>query len=100
MLFRRDGDETIAITQPSHAWLSGQIVRAWGNDVFAKPVPVEDVCLGAELPDIGWSDWDAAPPLNAATGLDWKIAVRGTSSSHSDTLCDTRTIQPNKTNIQ
>src|SRR3546814_5390717 len=69
MLFRRDGDETIAITQPSHAWLSGQIVRAWGNDVFAKPEPFEEVCLGAEQHDIGWLDWEAAPTLNAETGL-------------------------------
>ena len=29
MLLRPDGDDTIAIGQPAHAWLSGQLARAW-----------------------------------------------------------------------
>ena len=53
MLFREDPDGVIAIPQPSHAWLSGQMVRAWGNEVFARPAPYEDVCLGAEQHDVG-----------------------------------------------
>ena len=27
----------IAIGQASHAWISGQLARAWGNALFAKP---------------------------------------------------------------
>ena len=68
MLFRADGEQVIAIAQPSHSWLSGQILRAWGNDRFAPPSPREEVCLGAELHDIGWLPWEAAPTLNPATG--------------------------------
>lgn len=68
MLFRRDGEDVIAITQPSHCWLSGQLVRAWGNAGFAAPSPYEEVCLGAELHDIGWLSWEAAPTLDPATG--------------------------------
>jgi hypothetical protein len=68
MLFRDDGDDLIAIPQPSHAWLSGQIMRAWGNDGFAAPFPREEVCLGAEQHDIGWLPWEAAPTLNPREG--------------------------------
>jgi len=69
MLFRNDGDAVIAISQPSHAWLSGQIVRAWGRSDFLPPEPFEEVCLGAALHDIGWLEWEAAPTLNAETRL-------------------------------
>ncbi|MBP2302760.1 DUF3891 family protein [Azospirillum picis] len=71
MLFRQDRqdpDTVIAIPQPSHAWLAGQLLRAWGNDAFDPPSPREEVCLGAELHDIGWLSWEAAPTLNPDTG--------------------------------
>lgn len=63
------GIDVIAIPQPSHSWLSGQLVRAWGNDRFARPAPYEEVCLGAALHDIGWLGWEAEPTLNPETGL-------------------------------
>jgi hypothetical protein len=69
MLFRRDQDDIIAIPQPSHAWLSGQLARAWGNEAFSAPAPHEEVCLGAEQHDIAWLPWEAAPTFNPATGL-------------------------------
>jgi hypothetical protein len=59
---------TLAISQPSHAWLAGQIIRAWGNDAFGAVIPYEDVCLGAEQHDIGWLVWEQAPTLNPVTG--------------------------------
>jgi Protein of unknown function (DUF3891) len=68
MLFREDGEAAVAIAQPSHAWLSGQLARAWGNERFAVPSPREEVCLGAEQHDIGWLEWEAAPTLNPQTG--------------------------------
>lgn len=68
MLFRNEGDHAIAIPQPSHAWLSGQLARVWGNERFARPSPYEEVCLGAEQHDIGWFPWEAAPSFNPATG--------------------------------
>jgi hypothetical protein len=64
-----DANGVIAIPQPSHSWLSGQLVRAWGNERFARPAPFEEVCLGAALHDIGWLGWEAEPTLNPATGL-------------------------------
>jgi hypothetical protein len=65
MLLRRHGDDVIAIGQPAHAWLSGQLARAWGGAVE----PWEEVCLAAEQHDIGMAAWDAEPKLNPETGL-------------------------------
>lgn len=69
MVLRRDGDAVIAIGQPAHAWVSGQMARAWGNADFGVPDPWEEVCLAAEQHDAGMADWDAAPAFNAETGL-------------------------------
>lgn len=69
MLLRKDGPGVIAIPQPSHAWLSGQMARAWGNEHFAAPVPHDEVCLAAEQHDIGWLSWEETPLLDTETGL-------------------------------
>jgi len=69
MVLREDGDDAVlAIGQASHAWISGQLARAWGNAAFPRPEPREEVCLAAEQHDIGWIDEDRAPALNPATG--------------------------------
>jgi hypothetical protein len=59
----------IAIGQASHAWISGQLARAWGNEEFGAVEPWEEVCLGAEQHDLGWAEWDRRPALNPDTGL-------------------------------
>jgi hypothetical protein len=64
MLLREDGDATVCIGQASHAWVTGQLARAW-RDVE----PYEDVCLAAEQHDVGWTEYDLAPELNPDTGL-------------------------------
>ncbi len=69
MLFRKEGNDVVAIPQPSHAWLSGQLARAWGNESFAAPEPYDEVCLGAEQHDIAWLEWERHPTLNPTTGL-------------------------------
>ena len=54
MLLREDGDAVVCIGQPAHAWLSGQLARAWALD----PVePWEEVCLAAEQHDLGMAGW-------------------------------------------
>ena len=63
MLSRRDD---LIIGQPAHAWVSGQLARAWGNDAFPAPAPREPVCLAAEQHDVGWADADLAPRLGPA----------------------------------
>ncbi len=61
MLFRNDPAPALAISQPSHAWLSGQLLRAW-----AEPLP-EPLLMAAEQHDIGWLDWETAPSFDPAT---------------------------------
>lgn len=62
MLFNDAGQPPLAISQPAHAWLSGQLLQAW-----AEPLPVA-VLLAAEQHDIGWLDWETAPSFDPATG--------------------------------
>jgi hypothetical protein len=70
MLLRPDGDgAVVAIGQASHAWLAGQLARAWGNDRFAAPAPREEVVLAAVQHDIGWIEWDLRPQRHPDTGL-------------------------------
>lgn len=73
MLYRQEKQGTIAITQPMHAWVSGQLARAWGNKHFGKVAPLEEVCLGAEQHDIGHTMWEQAPTLNPQTGLPYSF---------------------------
>ena len=58
MLVRSDD---LLVSQPAHAWISGQLARAWGNEEFPAPAPREAVCLAAEQHDVGWADADLAP---------------------------------------
>ena len=67
MLLREEGDAVVCIGQASHAWLSGQLARAWGGDAVAPVHPLEEVCLAAEQHDVGMAEWDLAPALNPGT---------------------------------
>jgi hypothetical protein len=68
MLLREEGEAVVAIGQASHAWLSGQLARAWGNEGFGPVEPWEEVCLGADQHDVGMAAWDLSPTLNPRTG--------------------------------
>lgn len=63
MLVREDGEAAICIGQAAHAWISGQLARAWEG-----VSPREEVCLAAEQHDVGMAQWDLAPALNPETG--------------------------------
>jgi Protein of unknown function (DUF3891) len=73
MLYREVKQGKIAITQPMHAWVSGQLARAWGNERFGTVEPSEEVCLGAEQHDVGHTAWEQAPTLNPQTGLPYSF---------------------------
>ena len=62
MLFRSQTSGVLAISQPTHAWISGQILRAW-DEILGEPL-----LLAAEQHDIGWLDWETEPTFNPATG--------------------------------
>lgn len=68
MLYRTIDDQRLCITQPTHAWVSGQMAQVWGNEQFGTIAPYHAVCLGAEQHDIGWVTWESAPTLNSKTG--------------------------------
>jgi hypothetical protein len=73
MLLRRDEEGVLAIGQASHAWLSGQLARAWGNEEFGSVEPWEDVCLAAEQHDVGMAAWDLEPGYDERTGLPYSF---------------------------
>jgi Protein of unknown function (DUF3891) len=73
MLYRQEKQGKIAITQPAHAWLAGQLARAWGNERFGEVEPWEEVCLGAEQHDVGHTVWEQVPTLNPQTGLPYSF---------------------------
>jgi hypothetical protein len=62
MLFRSQSSGVVAISQPTHAWISGQILRAWQEDLG------ETLLMAAEQHDIGWLDWETEPTFNLSTG--------------------------------
>lgn len=69
MLVRAEDGGALVIEQLSHAWLSGQLARAWGNERFGALERREEIALGAEQHDIGWAQADSAPRLSGETGL-------------------------------
>jgi hypothetical protein len=73
MLYREDPQGRIAISQPMHALVSGQLARAWGNERFGEVAPWEEVCLGAEQHDVGHTPWEQVPRLNPQTGLPYSF---------------------------
>jgi Protein of unknown function (DUF3891) len=69
VLVRPEGPGALLITQQDHAWVSGQIARAWGNEDFERPEPFDQVCLAAEQHDLGMASFDMQPDTNPETGL-------------------------------
>jgi hypothetical protein len=69
MLFRELPDGSwLAVSQPMHALVSGQMARAWGADGFARLDPFEEVATACAQHDVAWMGWEAAPTLDPATG--------------------------------
>jgi hypothetical protein len=62
-------DGHVAVHQPTHGWMCGQLGRAWGNELLGRVEPAEEVCLAAEQHDTSWAEWELAPTLDPATGL-------------------------------
>lgn len=69
MLFRDLPDGSwLAVSQPMHALVSGQMLRAWGAEGFAAAEPFEEVATAAAQHDVAWMGWEAAPTLDPAAG--------------------------------
>lgn len=69
MLHREHPRGKLIISQPAHAWISGQLAREWGNEEFGDITPRTEVELAAELHDIGFLRWEEKPTLDRTTGL-------------------------------
>ncbi|MEX2641316.1 MAG: DUF3891 family protein [Balneolales bacterium] len=68
MIVAPENDHVRLITQPAHAWISGQIAAQWGANGFLRPEPWSDLCFAAANHDAGWIPWELNPQLNAETG--------------------------------
>ena len=69
MLHRHDDTGLTVISQPAHAWISGQLAAAWGNEVLGLAAAGPELRLAAEQHDIAWLAWERSPTLNSASGL-------------------------------
>ena len=68
MLLVDHPDGKVAVAQPAHAWISGQLAQAWGNERFGALEPGWEVCLAAEQHDIPWLEWEREPAIDPKTG--------------------------------
>jgi hypothetical protein len=64
MLLVDHPDGKVAVAQPAHAFISGQLARAWAGELH----PRCDVCLAAEQHDMPWLEWERAPSYDPRTG--------------------------------
>jgi hypothetical protein len=71
MLHRPSPAGTIVVSQPAHAWVSGQLARAWA----APFSPHAEVCLAAEQHDIAWTAWERSPERDPETGLPYTFSA-------------------------
>jgi Protein of unknown function (DUF3891) len=74
MLFRDEKSGVIAISQLTHAWISGRLLRAW-DEALSEPL-----LLAAEQHDLGWIEWEVAPSFDETTGRPHLFRDVGASS--------------------
>ncbi len=56
-----DTGDVLAISQPAHAWVSGQLLRHWATALD------ESLLFATEQHDLAWLDWELAPSFDPAT---------------------------------
>jgi hypothetical protein len=69
MIVRVERESLLLITQPDHAGLSAEIMRAWKADGFASRPSWETVLLATREHDNGWREVDDCPEIDPRTGL-------------------------------
>ncbi len=62
MMFRTEPDRVLAVSQPAHAWLAGQLMRVWREPLS------ESLLMAVEQHDLGWLDWEVEPTFDGETG--------------------------------
>ena len=73
MIIQEQGDHLILIRQTDHAVLSGYFARELGNEIFARPEPLESFRLAAEEHDNGWNEWELQPRIDPFTFMPYSF---------------------------
>src|SRR5919108_3067113 len=68
MIVREDGDSFLLITQPDHARLAHDIVAAIRTEPVLSTASRETVLFATREHDNGWTEVDASPTIDPATG--------------------------------
>ena len=68
-----EGAPRFAITMDEHTALAGSFARAFGNADFEPVEPREVMLYVISHHDKGWAEFDAAPRLDAKTGLPYNL---------------------------
>lgn len=56
-------DQLLCVHQTSHALMSAEFCRHWGNQDFRTPSPYAETLLGIAQHDNGWYEWELKPKL-------------------------------------
>jgi hypothetical protein len=76
VLFRPLPDgSALAVSQPAHAWISGQLAEEWGGAVAGVDALPSIFILAAGQHDIGWLPWEAAPTRDPQTGRPYSFVA-------------------------
>jgi hypothetical protein len=65
VIIRGDGETLLFITQPDHARMAGETIAHWKADGFGNHPRRDAILLAAREHDNGWTEEDAAPPVDA-----------------------------------
>jgi len=73
MIIQEQGDHLILIRQTDHAVLSGYFAREAGNDIFARPEPLDSFQLAAAEHDNGWNEWELQSRIDPFTFMPYSF---------------------------
>jgi hypothetical protein len=69
MIVRREGDRLRLVTQPDHAAFAADLLSLFRLPALVEHPRRADLLRAVRLHDNGWRELDAAPPVDAASGL-------------------------------
>ena len=67
------GTPQLAVMMYEHTALCGQFARAFGNDQFESPVPLDLMIYVISNHDAGWTEFDRDPVTDEKTGLPYNL---------------------------
>ena len=82
MIRKETSNGWIIFTQIDHAELAAEIMKYWGNSVFEKFRPWEEVLFAIGEHDCGWSEWDSNPRVNPANNYPMNFMEMNTRDQH------------------